>query len=83
MAMSAEQFKELMETFTNTMGKFVGSKNTPGAIGSNNFIETMNKNLDKLDVKQFKDWKFKVEMDAKSVHHGYWAVAQPVGRQQG
>ena len=34
----------------------------------------MNKNIEKLDVKTFKDWKFRLEMAAKAVDPGYFQL---------
>ena len=73
--MTPEQLQEMIAAVMRSLGGQPGSaRNVPGALGTKNFTEAMNKNVDKLDVKTFKDWKFKLEMAAKAVHVGYYQL---------
>ena len=70
--LTPEQLEDLINAVTRSLGsQQAAARNLPGALGTKNFTEAMNKNIEKLDVKTFKDWNFRVEMAAKAIHVGY------------
>ena len=72
MEMSTEQFQTFLQRVAETINGTVNPRlNTPGSVGKNSFTETLKKDLERLDTKNFTDWKFKLEIAARAVHPGY------------
>ena len=71
MEMSTEQFQTFLQRVVETINGTVNPRlNTPGSVGKKSFAETSKKDLERLDSKNFTDWKFKLEIAARAVHPG-------------
>ena len=75
MEMSTEQFQTFLQRVVETINGTVNPRlNTPGSVGKKSFTETLKKDLERLDTKNFTDWKFKLEIAARAVHPGYFEL---------
>ena len=73
MEMSTEQFQTFLQRVVETINGTVNPRlNTPGSVGKKSFTETLRKDLERLNTKNFTDWKFKLEIAARAVHPGYF-----------
>ena len=57
MEMSTDQFETFLTLIMETINGTTRNPNTPGTVGKKSFTETMKKDIERLDTKQFKDWK--------------------------
>ena len=57
MEMSTDQFETFLTRIMETINGTMRNPNIPGTVGKKSFTETMKKDIERLDTKQFKDWK--------------------------